>query len=83
MSNNEHQEEIIALIKSGKKISAIKILREADGLSLYDAKTKVEDLQKMLIDAGELDASAAKSGCLALLLSLSFFACVVLAVSLQ
>ncbi len=55
------------LIKQGRKIEAIKLLREKDNLGLKDAKEKVEELQSLMVQAGELDPKLAKSGCMVLI----------------
>jgi hypothetical protein len=39
-------DDVEALVASGKTIEAIKVLRETDGLSLTDAKQRVEELRR-------------------------------------
>lgn len=62
------KEQLKQLIKDGRKIEAIKMLREHDGLGLKESKERVEHLQQLMIDAGELDSSAVKGGCSGVLL---------------
>jgi len=38
-------ERVASLLRQGKKIEAIKVLREAENLSLVDAKARAEQLQ--------------------------------------
>ena len=40
----EHMHNVRALIVAGKTIDAIRILREEEGLSLLDAKRRIEEL---------------------------------------
>jgi len=56
-------DELKDLLKDGRKIEAIKKLRDRDGCSLAEAKSQVEELQRLMIEAGELDPAKAKSGC--------------------
>lgn len=39
-----HQAEVVALVRAGKKIEAIKVYREATGVGLAEAKRAVEQL---------------------------------------
>ncbi len=66
---SEAEEQLKTYIKSGQKIQAIKFLRAQDGIGLKEAKQRVEELQRLMQEAGEIDASlTGKSGCAALLL---------------
>ncbi|MGY0387164.1 ribosomal protein L7/L12 [Nocardioides sp. WG-D5] len=38
------QDEVVALVRAGKKIEAIKVYREATGVGLVEAKNAVERL---------------------------------------
>jgi hypothetical protein len=40
--------EVAALIETGRKIEAIKLVREATGMGLKEAKEAVDDLEKQL-----------------------------------
>jgi ribosomal protein L7/L12 len=75
MSNSE--EQLKQLIKDGRKIEAIKMLREHDKLGLKESKERVEALQALMIQSGEMDASRAGAGCAGIVLlimcGLSFF----------
>jgi hypothetical protein len=74
-------EQIVALIKSGQKIAAIKLLREEDGLSLVDAKAQVEAATEALKSAGELPADfGARRGCGAALLLLGVLSLLLVAI---
>lgn len=42
------EEEVVAALRRGRKIEAIKILRETSGLGLREAKERVEELQRGL-----------------------------------
>ena len=42
--------EVENLIKAGHKIQAIKLVRELTGGGLYDSKTLVESITKILVD---------------------------------
>lgn len=46
--DTELEERLTELIREGKKIRAIKELREARNLSLLDAKTRVEEMERSL-----------------------------------
>lgn len=68
MDNDAKQKHLIELISSGRKIEAIKFLREEDNCGLAEAKQQVEILQRKLAKTGRMDPVAAKSGCASILL---------------
>ena len=58
-------EELIEIIRSGRKIEAIKRLREADGIGLKEAKEQVEQLERELA-ASDPNYKPSSGGCAAL-----------------
>ncbi|PQO47294.1 ribosomal protein L7/L12 [Blastopirellula marina] len=67
--DNQHEDsadgqldEIKSLIKSKKKIEAIKRLREETGRGLKEAKDLVEEIERKMVADGELD-KASPVGC--------------------
>ena len=77
MSDQSPEEQLKTLIKSGQKIQAIKFLRGQDGCGLVQAKERVEQIERLMVEAGELDAKKASTngGCtgLCLLVGLTGF----------
>jgi ribosomal protein L7/L12 len=45
-SDQRHLADISTLVASGKMIEAIKVLREAEGIGLTDAKQRVDELHR-------------------------------------
>ena len=70
MSDHGAEEQLKTLIKSGQKIQAIKFLREHDGCGLKESKERVEAIERLMVEAGEIDASktVTKGGCTGLLM---------------
>jgi len=60
-------EQLLSLIRERRKIEAIKLLREADGLGLKQAKDQVEELERQLA-ASDPTFQIKRAGCAALLL---------------
>lgn len=63
-------EHLLTLIRDRRKIEAIKLLREADGLGLKQAKEQVEELERQLA-AADPSYRAKRSGCGVALLLIS------------
>jgi hypothetical protein len=55
-------EDILTALKAGRKIEAIKLMREQRGLALKEAKEEVEKLEARMREQGELPAKT-NSGC--------------------
>ena len=54
-------ERVASLLRQGKKIEAIKVLRETENLSLVDAKARAEQLQ---VELGLVNPTqSGQSGC--------------------
>jgi len=61
--------EVVRLIKSGKKLQAIKRIREESGIGLKEAKDQADAIQEQLIEAGQMERPSA-AGCGAVVLIL-------------
>ncbi|MBI1247397.1 hypothetical protein GC197_06065 [bacterium] len=60
-------DEIKRLLRQGQKIQAIKVLREASGIGLKEAKEQVEAIQaKMVADGEELPKMTGCAGAMIL-----------------
>jgi len=58
---NGDRDHVASLLRQGKKIEAIKVLRETENLSLVDAKARAEQLQ---VELGLIDPNQrGRSGC--------------------
>lgn len=74
MDDDAKQKHVIELLSSGQKVKAIKFLCDEDGLSVEDAKARVELVEKKFAKTMKLEpVEAKKSGCAGLLLLAGLF----------
>lgn len=62
-------DEVKRLVQSGRKIEAIKLVREESGLGLKEAKERVDAVETQMIANGEMPPKA--KGCVGVILLLS------------
>jgi len=79
--NDQQRQEIDKELFAGRKISAIRIYRDATGAGLAEAKKAVEDMETDLRrQSPERFVSAEKKGCFAVVVCLALFTFAVAAV---